>query len=437
VEPAYGFGGADGYADQPLIEPVFDPADAAAFDAEPGFDPGDAAAFGRPGYQAPGADAFGGGPGETAEYGAYRVQSSTALTSSYDAAPPGYGAVAGSTAEYAVAASNEFGAGDFDAEPLADLAEFAVDFEMSGEHRPTQDLGGARTKETPAGPGESLTTIDTNLDELEAQMIGQQAGHFEQVMDSIEDDLDEADFFISQGLYDEARDIINGLLSRHPEHPLLLNKLQDLLALEGTTGESTRSTPLPQIGFDELDRLEELDAASKSQQRTRPAVFLEKPVDDEDAETHYDLGLAYKEMGLYDDAIRAFAKVADNPAREVQCRLMIGLCYREQDNLSDAIQQFKAGLHAPGINEDEQLSLYYEIATSYEMLGDPKEALYFYRLIGKRDPNYRDVPQRIIVIAGGVERGSGQGRARPRSPEDADAAIDSLLAESEGRRRGG
>jgi pilus assembly protein FimV len=439
VEPAYGFGSAARYADQPLIEPVFDPADAAAFDAEPGFDPGAEAALDLSRYQGPGAQVPGGGPGQTAEYGAYRAQSSTALTSSYDAAPPGYGAAAGATAEYATAASNEFGAGDFDAEPLADLAEFAVDFEGSGEYRPTQDLLGARTKETPAGSNESLTTIDTNLDELEAQMMGRQPDRFEQAMDSLEDDLDEADFFISQGLYDEARDIIKGLLIRYPEHPLLLTKLQDLTALEGTTGEATKATPLPHIGFDELDRLEDIDASggSRSHQRTRPAVFLEKPVDDEDADTHYDLGLAYKEMGLYDDAINAFAKVAENPAREVQCRLMIGLCYREQDNLSDAIQQFKAGLHAPGINEPEQLSLYYEIATSYEMLGDPKEAMYFYRLIGKREPNYRDVPQRVVVIASGVERGGGQGRAWPPSGDDADAAIDSLLAESDSRRRGG
>ena len=59
--------------------------------------------------------------------------------------------------------------------------------------------------------------------------------------------------------------------------------------------------------------------------------MLENPVDEGDAETHYDLGLAYKEMGLYDEAIKAFEKVAQSSvAREVQSRMMIGLCQREQ-----------------------------------------------------------------------------------------------------------
>jgi tetratricopeptide (TPR) repeat protein len=85
----------------------------------------------------------------------------------------------------------------------------------------------------------------------------------------------------------------------------------------------------------------------------------------EDADTHYVLGLAYKEMGLYDEAVKAFKKVLDSPGREVQCRVTIGLCYREQHNRADAITQFKAGLHAPGINTSEQLMLYYEIAYTY------------------------------------------------------------------------
>jgi tetratricopeptide (TPR) repeat protein len=123
-------------------------------------------------------------------------------------------------------------------------------------------------------------------------------------------------------------------------------------------------------------------------------------------------------MGLYDEAVKAFKKVIESPGREVQCRLMIGLCYREQGNRTDAITQFKAGLHVPGISTSEQLMLYYEIAYSYEMVKDPKEARYFYQLVAKRDPGYRDVEDRMLAL-GGVRYGGS----------DADAAIDSLLSE--------
>jgi tetratricopeptide (TPR) repeat protein len=123
--------------------------------------------------------------------------------------------------------------------------------------------------------------------------------------------------------------------------------------------------------------------------------MLEKPVDDEDADTHFDLGLAYKEMGLYEEAIKAFNKVISVAGRAVQCYLMLGLCHREQQNLSEAISQFKAGLYVDSISTAEKYGLYYEIGTCYEQLDDPQEALYYYEMIVKKQPEYRDVAERV------------------------------------------
>ncbi len=73
---------------------------------------------------------------------------------------------------------------------------------------------------------------------------------------------------------------------------------------------------------------------------------VEKGVTPEDFETHYDLGIAYKEMGLIDDAMAEFNLVMQDPAREVQCHMMLGLCYAEKGLMTDAIAQFKEGLYA-------------------------------------------------------------------------------------------
>jgi len=137
--------------------------------------------------------------------------------------------------------------------------------------------------------------------------------------------------------------------------------------------------------------------------------MLEKPVDESDADTHYDLGLAYKEMGLHDEAIKAFEKVLRSPGREVQCRVMIGMCHREMNNPSEAIHEFKQGLHA-NPSERERLSLYYEIGVTYEAMGDLGEALYYYEGVLKRDPNFADSAQRADSIRG---RGT-----RPSQPAD-------------------
>ena len=121
--------------------------------------------------------------------------------------------------------------------------------------------------------------------------------------------------------------------------------------------------------------------------------MLERPLDDADSDTHYDLGLAYKEMALLDEAIKAFEKALRAPGREVQCRVMIGMCMRDMGNPSEAIQQFKQALHAQP-SERERQSLYYEIGITYEAIGDDAEALYYFEMVLKRDPGFADASLR-------------------------------------------
>ena len=424
------------YGQEPVANPpVFDRAAAAAFDAEPGFDPN--LHTNEPYRYSPEAttpdDDFDTGfdePARTFVYGASGVGADFTVGVAPDFVDP--------------ASTAQFGPHDYDAEPLSDLEEFAVDFGTGNQtgDRPTQDLSTSRdqierTIQTaiPLGPDDlpGSAEIDTGLDILDEQLLAPPSPvrFSEPSSSSIEDDLDEADFYMSQQLYGDARDILQTLLKRYPEHPLLLTKLQDIDNLLGAGVDSTSANVvLPDMDFDQLDVLETIgDEDPSGLQVAQPSVFLENPVDDEDADTHYDLGLAYKEMGLYDEAVKAFKKVLESPGREVQCRLMIGLCYREQGSRTDAITQFKAGLHAPGINTSEQLMLYYEIAYSYEMVKDPKEAIYFYQLVSKRDPNYRDVGDRMAAITGNDSDNRHYGSHLGADNADADAVIDSLLAD--------
>ena len=231
----------------------------------------------------------------------------------------------------------------------------------------------------------------------------------------VEDDLDEADFYSGQGMYPEAIDVLHALLERYPNHRLILNKLRDIEMLMGGAEEpievahdsiehelptgGTDAIDLDEIEEVAVDDLEELDSDHHAppKKKRQPTVMLEKPVDEGDGETHYDLGLAYKEMGLMDEAIKAFDKALSAPGREVGCRVMIGLCYREQGNMTEAIQQFKQGLHAEPSDRERQ-SLYYEIACSYEGLGDTGEALYYFEMVLKRDPKFADVNTRVMQL---------------------------------------
>jgi pilus assembly protein FimV len=254
----------------------------------------------------------------------------------------------------------------------------------------------------------------------------------------VEDDLEEVNFYSDQGMYAEAIDSLRGLFDRYPNHPLLTAKMRELEALEqgiepvlhtppsgqsADVAASHENTGTDALDLDEIeevsadDMLEEVDPGDSAAVRSggggkrKPSVMLEKPVDESDADTHYDLGLAYKEMGLYDEAIKAFEKVLRAPGREVSCRVMIGMCHRETNNPTDAIHQFKQGLHA-NASERERLSLYYEIGITYEAMGDLGEALYYYEAVLKRDGNFADTSQRADAIR---QRGT-----RPSQPADDD-----------------
>ncbi len=223
---------------------------------------------------------------------------------------------------------------------------------------------------------------------------------------NLEDDLDEADFFMSQGLMDEAQDILDAVRLRYPDNLLVTSKLEDLrITREGgqvdadLLGEEAAFLEDALAGLGADDEFSPVHQSSQISSRA-PSVILENPVDADDADTHFDLGLAYKEMGLHQEAITAFEKVLESPGRSVQCRLMIGLCHREQGSLSEAISQFKAGLYVNEISGTEKFSLYYEIGLTYESLQDPQESLYYYEMVLKKDPGYRDVAGRVEAIKG-------------------------------------
>jgi pilus assembly protein FimV len=260
---------------------------------------------------------------------------------------------------------------------------------------------------------------------------------------SIEDDLDEAEFFSGQRMFAEAIDVLTRSLQRFPGNRMVLAKLAELehLAAGGedviaigedsigprdslaSLGRHGHDAPTDAISFDAiedlgLDDLVELDDADAApiaapKKPRRATVMLENPVDEGDSDTHYDLGLAYKEMTLLDDAIKAFEKALRAPGREVQCRVMIGMCLREMGNQTDAIHQFKQGLHAEP-TERERQSLYYEIGVTYEAIGDDSESLYYFEMVMKRDPGFADAAVRAERL-----RARG-GRAQHISEDDID-----------------
>jgi tetratricopeptide (TPR) repeat protein len=137
----------------------------------------------------------------------------------------------------------------------------------------------------------------------------------------------------------------------------------------------------------------------------------------EDSTTHFDLGIAYKEMGLVDDAISEFTIAAQDPDKKASALSLIGLCYVEKGQYSEAINRFKDALHGPGISDHEATGVFYEMGQTYELLNDLAEALFYYRKVQKRDANFRDVDAKIKALKkpGGGEDDPDGSTKPPRS----------------------
>ncbi|HKN84575.1 MAG TPA: tetratricopeptide repeat protein, partial [Pyrinomonadaceae bacterium] len=124
----------------------------------------------------------------------------------------------------------------------------------------------------------------------------------------------------------------------------------------------------------------------------------------EDFETHYNMGTAYKEMDLMNEAIQEFqtsvnlVKPGDGTSRFLQCCNMLGHCFVQKGMPEAAVLWFKKGLSAPGHSEDEYQALRYELALAYEQLGDLKQAREFYTEVYGVDVSYREVAQKLSEL---------------------------------------
>ena len=127
---------------------------------------------------------------------------------------------------------------------------------------------------------------------------------------------------------------------------------------------------------------------------------LDEQMDNEDTETHYNLGIAFREMGLFDDAITEFRAAAADPGRKLDCFALQGVCYRDKGDFRRAEDILKKGLVSAPATEAEQSPIKYELAELYELDGRHDEAARLYRYIQAASPGFRDTAVKIGLVQG-------------------------------------
>jgi tetratricopeptide (TPR) repeat protein len=122
---------------------------------------------------------------------------------------------------------------------------------------------------------------------------------------------------------------------------------------------------------------------------------VDKQLGKEDYETRYNLGIAYKEMGLVDEAIAEFQLAAKDEARLLECASMLGMCFVEKGMPKLAVKWFEKGLSAPGRTDEEYKGIRYDLGDALEQSDELEESLAFLEEVYGQDATFRDVSQRI------------------------------------------
>lgn len=117
-------------------------------------------------------------------------------------------------------------------------------------------------------------------------------------------------------------------------------------------------------------------------------------MDNSDAQSHFDLGQAFREMGLYDEAINEFRQASLDAARRVECLIMQCACLRERGEPEKAISMLQA-LLKPGLSVEASCAVKYELATGYEAAGKKEEANLLLNEIHVINPGFRDISSRL------------------------------------------
>jgi tetratricopeptide (TPR) repeat protein len=227
-------------------------------------------------------------------------------------------------------------------------------------------------------------------DNTSVEIIHEEIEVADEPLPDIDDDLEEIDFFISQELLDEARGVLEDLLAQYPNDPRL-NKLKAGLAEQAEPGDAAY-------------RIEQTSPPRSDDSVEFKHVGLQEKVSGSDAATNWDLGLAYKEMGLYEDAIQAFEVASRDSSRSGSAKTMIGMCYAALNRMDDALKTFEDGLKIEIQDPQQKMGLLYELGKTYQMMKRPNDAFDCFKKIYKMDKSFADIRSRIAALSGGKKR---------------------------------
>jgi tetratricopeptide (TPR) repeat protein len=232
---------------------------------------------------------------------------------------------------------------------------------------------------------------------------------------TIEKELESVKFYIESGYTDLAETTLNELTTAYGQHPDIeavraaLGQLADpVAAIDGSEIHARKSTGKNEakIEFDAIAASPAVKTFDLDEIRTEFGLDeADVPSDCGDYDTHYQLAVAYQEMGLMEDAIKEFQDAisqigpSDTTRRFFQCSNLLGHCFMQKGMAKLALRWFNRALETPNLSSDEKKGIWYELGEAYVVDGDADSAARYFEQVYAEDVDFRDVGNRLQNLA--------------------------------------
>ncbi len=332
----------------------------------------------------------------------------------------------------------------------------------------------AASGDASADDEDASVEFDFDVDEITNPPTGTTTGESTTTAEKIAEELEEAEFYLAQDMFDEAEAILVRILEMVPNHPSAMLRMGELEAARGQASDAPASAGEgpgssedaaertfsvetgESDGTERFDVDEDLEDDARDETETAP-VQSESPdasaqdadgesfdlrealadvlTDDEalpnddetsgvlstvedgfgsifsdfkkgvtatleegDFETRYDLGIAYREMGLFEDAIGEFRVCLDFEERRFDSLCMMGLCARDLSRFDDAVNHFEQALALPAIPSERLAGVYFDLSLAQEGLGQRDRALASVKKVLELEAGFPGAGERLAFL---------------------------------------
>ncbi|HEX2219046.1 MAG TPA: tetratricopeptide repeat protein [Gemmatimonadales bacterium] len=126
---------------------------------------------------------------------------------------------------------------------------------------------------------------------------------------------------------------------------------------------------------------------------------IEQNLDTEDYQAHYDLGVAFKEMGLLDEAIAEFQKALRSPEGRLRTSEALGICFYEKGQFGISETVLRRAVETADGGDEAKIGLLYWLGRAAEAQGKEMDAITSYERALAVDIRFMDLSDRMHRLA--------------------------------------